>query len=582
MTDTDNTATGTYTVSVTRADTDLAADTTTTGRVVVGESATGTISPSDDIDWFRVELEAGTTYQIDVEGSETSKGTLEDPKLNGIHDADGNDIAGTTNDDIDSSNLNSRKTFTPTASGAYFIEVKEATGSGIGTYTVTVTRVGEDSDDATLSALSVLDGATELVSSFAAGTTTYTATVENSVTTVTVSATENDSGAEAVITPEDSVTGTTGHQVSLDVGSTTITVTVTAEDDSTQDYTVTVTRREAPEEPEETEGVVTLVSNLDQPDSDQAGISNNIAQEFTTGSNEGGYILSSVDVVSADSEGDEFTASVCTATSGDVPSSTCTDLTSPDSFARGTLTFTALGNIVLAKDTDYFVVFNLGSNTVVFDRVGSDSEDAGAAAGWSIGDSYHDFRNGSWAETSTGKALRIAINGYASEVLLSNLSQTTTFAGSIGGLDGLQAAQAFVTGSAPGTYTLSSIQLDLASAIQIPPDPDSNVTVQLWSSTGGDSPQPGAALATLTHTWNWGSGANTFNAPEDTVLESATTYFVFVSNGHSNTALALKRTLSSSADEAAEGWEVGKRFQRLGSTGSWSSHNQRLRFSVSG
>ena len=163
-----------YTVTVTRADTDLAAD-TTTGRVAVGESATGTISPKDDIDWFKVELEADTTYIIDVEGSETSKGTLGDPKLNGIHDADGNDIAGTSDDDGGEGN-NAQKSFTPTASGAYFIEVKHATGGDTGTYTVSVTRV--DTGDATLSALSVLDGTTELVSGFAADTTTYTATVD--------------------------------------------------------------------------------------------------------------------------------------------------------------------------------------------------------------------------------------------------------------------------------------------------------------------------------------------------------------------------------------------------------------------
>ena len=268
------------------------------------------------------------------------------------------------------------------------------------------------SDDATLSALSVLDGATELVSSFAADTTSYEASVTDSVTTVTVSATENDSDAEAVITPVDSDGNTMGHQVSLDVGETTITVTVTAEDDSTQDYTVTVTRAEV-EETEETEEVVTLVSNADQPDSDQVGNDNKIAQEFTTGSNEGGYILSSVEVASVDNEGDDFSASLCTATSGGNPSSTCTDLMSPSSFARGTLTFTAPADTVLTKDTDYFVVFEPGSGEVTFDRVGSNSEDAGAAAGWSIGNRYHIRHAGSWIGTSSNKSLRIAVKGYA-------------------------------------------------------------------------------------------------------------------------------------------------------------------------
>ena len=377
---------------------DLPATTATIGRVLVGESARGKITPSGDTDWFRVELEADTTYRIDLEGSETGKGTLLDPWLSGIFDADGDRVPNSSNDD-GGQGTNGLKIFTPTASGTYFIEVKDSTGVGTGTYTLSVK---EPSDDATLSVLSVLNGATELVSSFAAGTTSYTASVDNSVTTVTVSATANDSGAEAVITPEDSDTNTMGHQVSLDVGSNTITVEVTAEDNSTQDYTVAVTR------------IITLVSNLDQPDSDQAGTSNKIAQEFTTGSNEDGYILSSVYVVSKDDEGDEFSASLCTAASGDVPSSTCTPLTSPSSFAKGTLTFTAPENTVLAKDTDYFVVFNPGSDEVTFGRVESDSEDAGAAAGWEIGNHYHFLNNMDvWAATATERSLLIAIKGYA-------------------------------------------------------------------------------------------------------------------------------------------------------------------------
>ena len=154
-----------------------------------------------------------------------------------IYDDSANTVSNTENDDGGQGN-NARLTFTPTATGAYYVAV--GANGATGTYRVSVK--GPRSDDATLSALSVLDGATELVSGFAADTTTYTASVGNSVTTVTVSATENDSSAEAVITPEDSDINTMGHQVSLDVGETTITVTVTAEDDSTEEYTVTVTR----------------------------------------------------------------------------------------------------------------------------------------------------------------------------------------------------------------------------------------------------------------------------------------------------------------------------------------------------
>ena len=62
----DGTSTQTYTVTVTRDD--FPNDNTTTGEVDVGGSVTGNIETFADGDWFAVELEAGTRYQIDLEG----------------------------------------------------------------------------------------------------------------------------------------------------------------------------------------------------------------------------------------------------------------------------------------------------------------------------------------------------------------------------------------------------------------------------------------------------------------------------------------------------------------------------------
>ena len=113
------------------------------------------------------------------------------------------------------------------------------------TYTVTVTRAAaqtRQSNDATLRALS-LSGAV-LSSTFASGTTMYTADVANSVSSTTVTATPNHASANAVITPSDA-SGASGHQVNLGLGDTVITVVVTAEDNTTKTYTVTVTRADA-------------------------------------------------------------------------------------------------------------------------------------------------------------------------------------------------------------------------------------------------------------------------------------------------------------------------------------------------
>ena len=78
---------------------DYAGDTGTTGTVAVGGSATGEIERPHDYDWFAVTLEAGKWYRIDLEGSPTDAGTLTDPYLGGVYDADGNYIRGTFDND---------------------------------------------------------------------------------------------------------------------------------------------------------------------------------------------------------------------------------------------------------------------------------------------------------------------------------------------------------------------------------------------------------------------------------------------------------------------------------------------------
>ncbi|MBO6506674.1 MAG: pre-peptidase C-terminal domain-containing protein [Kordiimonadaceae bacterium] len=87
--------------------------------VTVGGSVTGTIEEEGDVDFFAVQLEAGVTYQIDLEGSRTGQGSLLDPFLTGIFNADGIPVAN-SNDDGGVS-TNSRITFTPSESGTYFI-----------------------------------------------------------------------------------------------------------------------------------------------------------------------------------------------------------------------------------------------------------------------------------------------------------------------------------------------------------------------------------------------------------------------------------------------------------------------------
>ena len=104
------------------------------------------------------------------------------------------------------------------------------------------------SSDATLSDLSLSDVA--LNETFASGTTSYTASVANSVDSTMVTAQTTHSSATTVIKLGGTVD--TDGTVNLDVGDNTITVEVTAEDTTTkQTYTATVTRAVPPPPPEE-------------------------------------------------------------------------------------------------------------------------------------------------------------------------------------------------------------------------------------------------------------------------------------------------------------------------------------------
>ena len=129
---------GTYTLSVTDAGLpdDHSGDTATTSTVAVGGSATGSIERPDDQDWFKVVLEADTQYRIDLKGSPSGDGTLSDPWLCGVYDAEGDYVSGTRDDD-GGTGSNSRATFTPEEAGTYYVAAC-ASLSLTGTYTLSV------------------------------------------------------------------------------------------------------------------------------------------------------------------------------------------------------------------------------------------------------------------------------------------------------------------------------------------------------------------------------------------------------------------------------------------------------------
>ncbi len=107
------------------------------------------------------------------------------------------------------------------------------------TYTITLTRAAL-SDNADLAGLTISSGT--LSPQFSSSDITYTASVDNSVTQVTVTPTASDSSA-AITVNDNIVPSGTGHIVTgLNVGTNTVTVIVTAQDSTTKTYTITLTR----------------------------------------------------------------------------------------------------------------------------------------------------------------------------------------------------------------------------------------------------------------------------------------------------------------------------------------------------
>lgn len=99
--------------------TDIPENTSTTVDLAFGETYVGEIETGNDEDWIRVELEAGVTYAFQMTGSTVGDGTLVDPFIKGLYDADGTSLDRSDDDGLGS--RNSQLVFTPSESGTYYI-----------------------------------------------------------------------------------------------------------------------------------------------------------------------------------------------------------------------------------------------------------------------------------------------------------------------------------------------------------------------------------------------------------------------------------------------------------------------------
>lgn len=130
------------------------------------------------------------------------------------------------------------------AFGAFGALAIAACGGGSSSDSSGSTSTGTTSTDATLSGLTLSSGT--LSPTFASGTTSYTVSVANTVTSITITPTVNTSGATVKVAGTTVASGSASTSQALSVGANAISLVVTAADGSTTEtYTVTATRAAA-------------------------------------------------------------------------------------------------------------------------------------------------------------------------------------------------------------------------------------------------------------------------------------------------------------------------------------------------
>ena len=522
------TTTKIYTVTVTRS---LTASTDATLNAL--ELSNGTLSPTFATDHVSYTASVqGEFAQITVTPTATASGSTieylnatDTAIVDADTDKDGHQIA--------------------LSIGANTIKVKVTADdrTTTKTYTLTVTRL---SNDPSLRDLSMSDGA--LQPSFARGTTTYYASVRNTVDQLTVTPTKSHAGTTLSYPGStDADTNTAGHQVDLTVGDNTINVKGTSEDGTqSRTYTVNVWRSNLL-----ASAGTTFVSNLLQGSDYGRHFFGRVAMVFKSGRNPGGYTLSSVNIRYIDVENDAFSLSLCSADTDGFPTSECTELMPPSNFAAGALTFTAPANTQLAASKSYAVVVDpsASARAIALRTTFSSSEDIGSS-GWSMGAAFSWAYRGqnTWNLNPYGDALLIAINA---EVVRSDDATLSALTLSDGTLDPAFAA-------ATEDYTASvehaSSQLTIAPTLN-----DSDATVEFLDSA--DAALADADSDTDGHQVDLDVGANTIKvkvtAPDTTTTK---TYTVLVTRAQPLLTLNVDAIATDNViniKEKADGFTIG-------------------------
>ena len=162
---------------------------------------------------------------------------------------------------------------------------------------------------------------------------------------------------------------------------------------------------------------------------------------FTAGSETSSYTITEASVkLTSVSTGSNPKVSIYTSASS-LPGTLEFTFTNPGSIVNGLNTFTAPANSTLAGSTDYFVVIETAgtnaSSSYGYTTTASTTDDAGAAAGWSVGNSRFSrpTDDGAWTDRGTDPIPQVAIKGSAIGATASDDATLSalTLKGTVGG-----------------------------------------------------------------------------------------------------------------------------------------------------
>ena len=139
------------------------------------------------------------------------------------------------------------------------------------------------------------------------------------------------------------------------------------------------------------------------------------AIRFTTGSATNSYTITEASIKLTDINAAAVPKLSIYTSASSVPGTLVFTFTNPASLVTGLNTFTAPANSMLAGSTDYFVVIEntaTGANYSI-SATASTTDDAGAATGWSLGDSRlsRSADDGAWTDEGTNPIPQVAIKG---------------------------------------------------------------------------------------------------------------------------------------------------------------------------